>query len=82
MVKGPAADATDTPEPWGLLCNPLRKMISSFSFFLIMQHRWNETDREKPKYSGEKPVPVRLCPPQIPYGLSRHRTRASAVRGR
>jgi hypothetical protein len=31
---------------------------------------------------GEKPVPVRLCPPQIPHGLTRARTRASVVRGR
>jgi hypothetical protein len=31
---------------------------------------------------GEKPVPVPLCPPQIPNGLNRARTRASAVRGR
>jgi Zn-finger protein len=27
------------------------KMISFFSFFLVMEHRWNEIDREKPKYS-------------------------------
>jgi hypothetical protein len=31
---------------------------------------------------GEKPVPVPLCPPQIPHGLTRARTRASVVRGR
>jgi hypothetical protein len=31
---------------------------------------------------GEKPVPVPLCWPQIPHGLTRARTRASAVRGR
>jgi hypothetical protein len=31
---------------------------------------------------GEKPVPVPLCPPQILHGLTRDRTRASAVRGR
>jgi hypothetical protein len=31
---------------------------------------------------GEKPVPVPLCPPQIPHGLTRPRTRSSAVRGR
>jgi hypothetical protein len=31
---------------------------------------------------GEKPVPVPLCPPQIPQGLTRPRTRASAVRCR
>jgi hypothetical protein len=47
-----------------------------------MEHRWNVTDRGKPKYSGEKPVPVPLCPPQIPYGLTWDRTRASAVSGR
>jgi hypothetical protein len=31
---------------------------------------------------GEKPIPVSLCPPQIPYGLTRDRTRACAVGGR
>jgi hypothetical protein len=41
-----------------------------------MEHRWNETDRGKPKL-----VPVPLCPPQIPHGLTRGRTLASAVRG-
>jgi hypothetical protein len=25
VVKGPAADATDAPQPGGLLCNPMRK---------------------------------------------------------
>jgi hypothetical protein len=24
-----------------------------FSFFLVMEHRWNEVDRGKPKYSGK-----------------------------
>jgi hypothetical protein len=24
-----------------------------FSFFQVMEHRWNEIDRGKPKYSGE-----------------------------
>ena len=31
---------------------------------------------------GEKPVPLPLFPPQIPPGLTRDHTRASAVRGR
>jgi hypothetical protein len=53
-----------------------------FSFFRVMEHRWNEIDRGKPKYSGKKPVTVPLCPPQIPHGLTRDRTRASAVTGR
>jgi hypothetical protein len=30
-----------------------RKMISFFQFFRVMEHRWNETGREKPKYSGK-----------------------------
>jgi hypothetical protein len=40
-----------------------------------MEHQWNETDRGKP-------VPVPLCPPQIPHGLTRDRNRASVVGGR
>jgi hypothetical protein len=34
-----------------------------FSFFQVIEHRWNEIDRGNSKYSGEKPVPVPLCPP-------------------
>jgi hypothetical protein len=52
-----------------------------FLFFQVMGHRWNEIDRGKPKYSGEKPVPVSLCPPQIPRGSTQYRNRASAVGG-
>jgi hypothetical protein len=32
-----------------------RKMII-FLFFQVMEHRWNEIDRGKPKYSGK------ICP--------------------
>jgi hypothetical protein len=42
-----------------------------FLFFQVMEHRWNEIDRGNPKYLGEKRVPVPLCPPQIPHGLTR-----------
>jgi hypothetical protein len=38
--------------------------------------------QEKTEELGEKPVPVPLFPPHIPHGLTRARTRASAVRGR
>ena len=31
-VKGPAADATDAPQAWGLLCNRGMKMINFFFF--------------------------------------------------
>jgi hypothetical protein len=36
----------------------------------------------KTEVLGEKPVPGPLCPTQTPHGLTRHRTRASAVGGR
>jgi hypothetical protein len=49
---------------------------------LVMEHRWNEIDRGKPQYSGEKPVPVTLSSPQIPHGMTKYRTRASTVRRR
>jgi hypothetical protein len=48
-----------------------RKMINFFTL-QVMEHRWNEIERGKP-------VPVPLCPPQIPHGLTRDRTRASPV---
>jgi hypothetical protein len=38
--------------------------------------------QEKTEELGEKPVPLPLCPPQIPHGLTRARTPASAVRDR
>jgi hypothetical protein len=44
-----------------------------------MELRRNEIDRGKTEELGEKPVPVPLCPPQIPHGLTRDRTRASAA---
>jgi hypothetical protein len=40
------------PQPWSLFCNP----VMNFFFFILMEHRWNEIDREKRKYSG------RNCP--------------------
>ena len=77
FVRGPAADATDTPQPWGLFCNSVMKMISFFVFPCnVAPVEWNW--QGKTEVLGEKPVPVPLCPPQIPHGL----TRDSAVRGR
>jgi hypothetical protein len=40
-----------------------------------MEHRWNEMDREKAQVLEEKPVPMPLCPPEIPHGLTRDRIR-------
>jgi hypothetical protein len=39
VLKGPAADATDAPQPKGLLCNPVMKMIRFFSFLQVTEHR-------------------------------------------
>jgi hypothetical protein len=54
----------------------------SFVLFLAMEHRWKWKWQGKTEVLGEKPVPVPLSPPQIPHGLTRDRTRVSAVGGR
>jgi hypothetical protein len=46
-----------------------------FSFFRVMEHQWKEL-------TWENRSTMPLCPPQIPHGLTRDRTRASKVRGR
>jgi hypothetical protein len=53
-----------------------------FVLFLVMEApvEWNW--QGKTEILGENPVPVPRCPPQIPHGLTRGRTRASAVGGR
>jgi hypothetical protein len=84
VVKGPAANATDALQPWGLLCNPMMKMQMMIIFCPFPSNgapvEWNW--QGKTEELGEKPIPVPLCPPQIPHGLNRDRTRASAVGGR
>jgi hypothetical protein len=50
-----------------------------FLFFQVTEHWWNEIDRKETEVCGEKPVPVSICPPQIPHGLALDRTRASAM---
>jgi hypothetical protein len=84
MVKGPAADATDAQQPWGSLCNRVMKTKMIIIFCPFPSNgapvEWNW--QGKTEVLGEKPVPVPLCPPEIPHGLNRDRTRASAVGGR
>jgi hypothetical protein len=41
--------------------------------------RWNDIDTGKLKNVGKKPVPVSLCPPEIPHGLTWERSWASTV---
>jgi hypothetical protein len=74
FVRGPAANATDARSREAYYAILWWRWLV-FSFFRVMGHRWNETDSGKPKYSGKKkPVPVPLCPQQIPHGLTRDRT--------
>jgi hypothetical protein len=56
VEKGPAADATDAPQVYAFLCNLIMKMkiMTIFVLFQVVEHRWNETDREKPTYSVNK----------------------------
>jgi hypothetical protein len=69
-VKGPAADATDASQPWGLLCNPVMKMERKMIFFISPSNgtpvEWNW--QGKTEVLGEKPVAVPLCPPEILHG--------------
>jgi hypothetical protein len=84
-LKGPAAEATDAPQPWKLIVQPLWwSWRERWSFFFISPSNgapveWNW--QGKTKVLGKKPVPVPLCPPQIPHGPTRDWTRTSAVRG-
>jgi hypothetical protein len=80
VVNGPAADATDTLQPWGLLHKPVLTIISSFFCSSIngAPVKWN---CQGTKVLGEKHVPLSLCPPQILHGLTLDRTWASTVRG-
>jgi hypothetical protein len=71
---------------WGeavsLNCGNQRAYCSSPDDIWVQSHGGLILTKEKPKNSGEKPVPMPLCPPQVPHGLTHARTRASAVRGR
>ena len=61
-------NGTDGPQPWGLLCNPVMKMVIFFVFPCNrspVEWHW----QGKTKILGEEPVPEPLCPPQIPHGL-------------
>jgi hypothetical protein len=69
-------------ETTSLNCCHYRTCRSSPRWYEFGERRWNDILTGETEELGEKPVPVPLCPPQIPHGLTRARTRASAVRGR
>jgi hypothetical protein len=61
---------------------PVMKMSSLFYQILqLMEHQWNEIDRGKPT-TRRKTCPSATLSTETPHGLTRDRTRASAVEGR
>jgi hypothetical protein len=64
-----------------LIVQPVMKMIILL-FFLVMEHRWNEIDRGKPKYSGGKTLSQCHFVHQKSHIDTRDRTRVSVVRDR
>jgi hypothetical protein len=61
LENDPAADATDAPQSWGFLCNPMikTKMMIIFCPFQVTEHRWNEADTQK--YQGKTCLSANLC---------------------
>jgi hypothetical protein len=68
-------------ESMSLNCCHQQAYCSFPGWYMSMETRWNDADRETEQVGG-KPVALPLCPPQTPHGLNRTRNRASAVRGR
>jgi hypothetical protein len=72
LLKGPAADATNAPQSWRLIVQPCDEDDEDDEVFFLLLH-FNGTPVEwnwqgKTEVLGEKPVPMPLCPPQIPHG--------------
>jgi hypothetical protein len=53
-----------------------------FSFFRVMEHRWNKIDRGKPKYAGKNLPQCHFVHHKSHRGWPRNRTRSSAAKGR
>jgi hypothetical protein len=81
LLKGPAADATDAPQPWRLIVQ-LYKKDNNEAFSAFPFHWSTGGMKLTGDVPGEKSVPVPLCPPQIPRGPTQEWTWVSAVRGR
>jgi hypothetical protein len=81
FLEGPRSRCYGRTAAFRLFMQPYDEDKQFSSFFRVVEHRWNEIDRET-EVLGKKPVPVPLCPPQIPHEVTRDRNRASVVGGR
>jgi hypothetical protein len=68
------------------LCNPCdedeEKDDQIFSLFQVMEHRWNEIDRGKPKYSAKNLSQCHFVHHRSHMDWPGIETEATAVRGR
>jgi hypothetical protein len=65
LVKRPAADATDAPQPSRLVVQPCDEVL--FCFSNLMEHRWNEIDRGKPTTRKKNLSQCHFVRPQVPH---------------
>jgi len=88
----PKGNCGITVSPWWSLISKKKKFTfvgrsPGFALFfslptrsqISMGHCWIDSNREKTEALGETPVPVPLCPPQIPHGLAWDRNRTAAA---
>jgi hypothetical protein len=57
FCKGPRSRCYGRTAALRLIVQPCDEDDQFFSFFQVMEHRWNEIDRGKPKYSGGQTCP-------------------------
>jgi hypothetical protein len=51
--EGPRSRSYGRTAALRLIVQPCNEDDQFFHFFQVMEHRWNEIDRGKPKYSGK-----------------------------
>jgi hypothetical protein len=78
-MKDTAAEATDALQPWGLLCNPVMKIIK---FFRVVEHRWSELTSGKPKCSERNLCQCHFVNNKSHMDWPGIEPRTSAVKGR
>jgi hypothetical protein len=52
-IEGPRSRCYGHTAALRLIVQPCDEVDYFFSFFRVMEHRWNEINRGKPKYSGK-----------------------------